>query len=103
MNVLVLDFLDTALVNHDLQEAGVALLDFAKKAEEVEAGKCVQLRWTTQTKRSQKGKRLLLLKFWVTPLGTRKIRLQQHVIRENGSFGPRIFLLERHNGKLIER
>ena len=103
MHVFVLDFLDTALINHDPKEAGVALLDFAKQAEDLPPGGCIELRWKKKQNRSQKGSLLYIIRYWVTPFGTRKVRLQAHIIRDNGSFGSRMIILERHNGRIIDR
>ena len=102
-NVFIAKFLDTARVKHELDTDGDAYLDFARKVEKLKPGECVRLRWTTQCLRSQKPNRLFIVKFWVTPFGTRKVRLQEHKISDSGHVGPRRINFERHNGRLVER
>ena len=103
MHVYVARVIDTARISHAIDEAGTATLDFSEMVETLQPGDCLRLRWTTQSTRRQLADKIYIMRFWVTPFGVRKIRLQQHKIRTDGSVGPRMILLERHNGRVIDR
>lgn len=101
MHIFSKRHLDTGTTDCDLQIDGRVRLDLTDAEFEFKAGEIKQLRWTTGTDRDHKVSKLWLLRYWVTPFGIRKIRLQFHLISPEGRFGRRNIVMERHNGKIV--
>lgn len=101
MRFFVPSLFDTATQQSSKDDVQEVLCDFSKRLEKLNKGDCITLRWTTQSRRHQKGHLLFVAKFWVTPFGTRKLRLQCHKIASDGRVGNREIILERHNGKVV--
>lgn len=103
MHVFVPKFFDTGFVRNRLENCDETLCDFLGRVENLNPGECISLRWTKGGSRLQKVNLLLIARYWVTPFGTRKLRLQCHKIRSDGSIGSRNIILEKHNGRVIIR
>lgn len=101
MHVFIPKFFDTGYIKNRLADCDETSCDFREKLESLAPGECVTLRWTTKNDRKQKDGYLIIARYWVTPWGTRKLRLQCHIIRTDGSIGARRILLERHNGRVV--
>lgn len=101
MHVFVSRFFDTGYIRNRLADYDETFCDFRDKMENCGAGECITLRWTTKSIKKQKDGFIFIARYWVTPRGTRKLRLQSHIIRGDGSIGTRRILLERHNGRVV--
>lgn len=101
MHIFLSDIVDTAYTK-DLDDAEIiALCDHLNEAMTIAADEVTKLRWSKQKVRAQKGSLLLITKFWVTPMGIRKIRIQCHRIDGNGRIGSRVVLEERRQGRIV--
>lgn len=101
MHVFVPNKFDTGRLKNKLSNCEEVDCDFLSSLESLKPGECVELRWTKSNRRRCEGSFLYIARFWVTPWGTRKLRLQYHKINQNGTFGPREIVLERHNGRIV--
>jgi hypothetical protein len=101
MHIVVLEELDTALLTKMRNIELRAALDSSKEVIVVKKKGYVELRWKKQGPRKLKGGLLNILRYWVTPWGTRKIRLQCHKVHSDGYIGSRNIIEERHNGKKV--
>lgn len=101
MHIFLPSVVDTGYVK-DLDDTEiVALCDHLNEAHKTIADEVVKLRWTKGKVRSQKDNLLLITKYWVTPFGIRKLRVQCHRIHENGRIGTRVILEERRQGRQV--
>ena len=101
MNIFVFDELDTAKLEIQRNRERHAMLDCAQKVKLVRNKDYVELRWRKQGTRKQKASLLYILRYWITPFGTRKMRFQCHKISNDGHIGSRNIIDERHNGRKV--
>lgn len=101
MHVFIPDIGDTAYIKDMEDEELLALCDKLNEARKVSPSGVVRLRWTPKSSRDRKQSLLIIVKYWVTPMGIRKIRFQSHRVYENGRIGTREIFLERRQGREV--
>ena len=101
MHIFIADICDTAYVRDMADEEIIALCDYLNEAIKTSSNKVVKLRWRTQTARARKLTFLIVTRYWVTPLGIRKLRIQCHRVHENGRIGSRELVEERRQGRVV--
>lgn len=101
MHVFLSEIRDTAYVKDFTESELVALCDNLNVAITASRSQVVKLRWTKQDVRSRGPDLLWIIRFWVTPRGVRKLRIQAYKIYPDGRFGRRQIWEERHQGRIV--
>lgn len=101
MHIFLKDLCDTAFIQDLEGDNLTALCDHINKTKKLNKNAIVRLWWTKKKSRKQKGKYIVIAKYWVTPRGVRKLRLQCHKMHDDGSWGPRQLIEERHQGIVV--
>lgn len=91
---------DTGLIRDLIDDDIFMLCDHLNETRRTTKSEVIKLRWSKKTYRVQNESLLLITRVWVSPMGTRKLRIQCHIIDEKGRFGPRLHLEERHQGRI---
>lgn len=101
MHVFIAQICDTAYIK-DLEDSELtALCDHIDDAIKTDKDAVVRLWWTKKKSRARNASLLLITKYWVTPMGIRKLRIQCHRVNGDGRIGSRQILEERHQGRIV--
>ena len=101
MHVFLSALPDTAYVGDFAPDELLALCDYLNEAYKTAKSDVIRLRWTKQSVRARKADLLWIMRYWVTPMGVRKLRIQTHKIYEDGRIGRRQIREERHQGRVV--
>lgn len=100
MDVVVPKLLDTGVIDGNHDGFTKVLLDLLKKHENFSGDEIVNIRRKKWSDRVQNENTILIARAWVVR-NVRKIRVQHHPIRSDGTIGNRTIVFERHNGEVV--